>query len=345
MENNNHNPTRQFVLTVFDYLLELLRKWYVYLMLGVLFCALMFFYLQGKQSTYQARLSFMTNTSSSGGLSSLMRLAGSFGFGGKSSSEVSAEKLAEIITSERIIKTALFTSVNISVNGIQKNDLLINHFYAIYPPENFTPQSLQKKQEYTLNENALINLVISNLMDLVGVSTSDNGIVKVFATTLNEGLSQAICVEMFTALDEYYAEKSIEKQQETYDLFKTRTDSLGALLLTKEGELKAWLNKYALRIKANSLTPDEYMNKVRLERETEIVSNLYKEALQSTELASMELDSAKPVIQIIDAPVLPLKELYAVPFIFYGLAIFAALGIGVVLIIFNKIVRDALNDE
>lgn len=345
MQQNSHNPTKQFVLSVFDYMLELLRKWYVYLILGLLFCGFMYFYLQSKESTYQARLTFMTNTNNSGGLSSLMRLAGSFGLGGKSSGDVSAEKLAEIITSERIMKTALFTPLSIVIDGSEQTDLLINHFYNIYPPENFEAQKLEKKEKYSLNENALINKVIRDLRDLLGVSTSDNGIVKVFATTTNEGLSQAICVEMFTALDEYYAEKSIEKQQETYDLFKTRTDSLSGLLMAKEGELKAWLNKYAMRIKANSLTPDEYMNKVRLERETEMVSNIYKEALQSTELASMELDSAKPLIQIIDAPVLPLKELYAVPFIFYGLAIFAALVIGTILIVFNKIVRDALRDE
>ncbi len=348
-QNTNKKSSNSIVVAI-DYFKELFRKWYVYLFFIVVFCGLTFWYIANKATTYEARLTFMTNQSSGGKVSNLLRMANSFGLnvgGGSSSGGMNAEILAELLASNRMLKTTLLNEH--TING--KKDLFINHYQKLVKNSSGRVEAkafndVFDTDVFAENEMHFISEAIKELKkDKIRVTVSDNGVVVTKCVTNNEAFTQGFTVKLVENLRDFYSQKSVQTQQENNDMLASRVDSLNNLLKEKEATLRAWLNKYTLRMGAFSLTPDEYLTKAKMEREAEITSNLYKESVQAFELAKLELESSKPIIQIIDYPELPLKELYPIPIIFYAVAIIGALMIATVLILFFKLIKDALRYE
>lgn len=314
-------------------------------------CTLMFFYLQTKETSYQARITFMTNESSGGGASSLLKMANSFGIniGGGSARGLNAEKLAELLVSHRMLTTTLLQEITIDGN----KDIFVNHHQKIIKESDNLVTKIKidstgnfDLEQLSINERKIINEIITAMRKgPLGVSTSDNGIVRAMYETKSEVYSQKFITALVENLSFFYTDRTVQLQRETNDMLNFRVDSLNQLLLEKEANLRAWLNKYTRRIGAVSLTPDEFLTKSKLEREAEIASNLYKESVQAFEIAKVDLEASRPIIQIIDYPMLPLEPREPVPLIFYGVAVIGALIISTTLIIFWKLIRDALAHE
>lgn len=342
---------RNTIVILLDYFKELFRKWYVHLLFLLIFCGIAYYTLSKKEVKYEAKMSFMTNDGGSGSSSGLLRMANSFGLnmGGGSSAALSAEKLAELLISNRMLKMTFLQ--NIELKG--KEDLFINHFEQAFSsnPSKITLSEAIDKNDFELfalstkDHSVLANAIDKIKKSGLNVSISKNGIVRVGLEMTDELFTQKFLTKLVNNLSDFYSAKTVQQQQETNDMLSSRVDSLNSLLQNKEASLRNWLTKYTLRMGAGSLTPDEFLTKSKLEREAEIASNLYKESIQAYEMSKIDLDSAKPIIQIIDYPALPLEEKVAVPWVFYAAAIIAALFISSVLIIFAKLIRDALNYE
>ena len=347
------NQLKQSILIAKDYFFEFFRKWYVYLLFLLIFCSLAFWYHGTKVVTFQGKASLMTATDTGGGMSGLMQLAGQFGI--SKQSQVSSEKLVELLGTKRIIYSTLFQRVTLDnpSDGLKgKTDLLINHYLDYFKVDEslskitgverfrFTEKPLE---ELNYNENLILKSVYGRIKrHHLNAFTTKNGIIHVTTDCQSESFSKYFTESIVKVLKNFYIDKTIEKQKDTYSILSSRTDSIKTELERADAMLTQWYDAKQKQLRASSLSAKDYMNKITFERKAEIASAAYIESLKQTEIAKISLDSSTPIIQIVDFPSFPLKEIRPSFFIYLLAAIFAALILASILIILWKLVRDAL---
>ncbi len=332
---------KQSILTAIDYLKELFRKWWLYIIFGVLAWFAAQWYIGRQISTYTAILTFMTNEDSDGGVSPLMKIATQFGVSG-ASGKVNADKIVELIRSRMIIINTLLDE--------HEGELLINHFQKAYNVNEWY-EEYPDFQNYSFRTNSIdsFNLIENKIsQDIYKVITrehmlanaSENGIITVKYTSEKEQFSQVFLDRLMDRINEFYVTRTNEKDRETYEIVKRYTDSLSYQLNAAETNLANWKDKNLRTIKNKGL-----LTELQLLRKIETLNTAYSEALKNHELAKFNLVSNTPILQVIDMPVLPLKKNNPNILMIYLAFILAAFFVATILIIFWKIIRDALRVE
>ncbi|HRH99436.1 MAG TPA: hypothetical protein PK006_00165 [Saprospiraceae bacterium] len=262
---------------------------------------------------FEAQTSFMINENEGGG--SLSSLLGQFGgILGVGSDQVNLEKILELAKTMRIGQAVFFTQVQ--ANG--KTDFLANHmiqewervglwgkvpFYVKENPlKNFKFQH-SKTDSFSLLENSALKQVHFLFKKMMATSSSEEtGIMNITITSGNESIAYHSCNTLFEKLSNFYIDKTIEKQKETYESLSRKVDSLKQLMSRKEYSLAGIKDSYR-----SSWLSTEEVPKTLLDRDIKMIQLIYAEAVKNMELASFSLENKTPFIQAIDHPILPLK--------------------------------------
>ena len=130
----------------------------------------------------------------------------------------------------------------------------------------------------------------------------DTNIMSLDVTTTKEELSLALAQRMFQSLSDYYINKAIEKQLKTYNVVSAKKDSVLAVLKGAEYQLANFKDTHrGMLMKTDQLT------ELRLTREIAALNAMYAEVLKNTEVADFTLKNKLPFIQVIDAPLPPIR--------------------------------------
>lgn len=348
VQNNDRLSFRDMVLTFKAYRLEIWknRKW-VALLIG-LSAALLFFWEFRKPTTFTAKVTFMLSEDS-GGSSPLASVLGTFGLGG---SDYNMLKLTELCRSRRISEGVLFTKV--AIKG--KQDFIANHIiryqelHKLWAKKSkdlkgfyFTRDSLDKFSR--IENKALQSLHIAIVGNkktgaegMMDAEVSDETqIITLSVEARNEELAIAVARNLYQKLSDFYVSKTIQQEQETFDLMRYKRDSLYRALTGTDYALAKFSDASYNVIKQVPMVPQ-----IQLQRKTGILGTAYAEAVQNTELAEFALSINKPFLQVIDMPIPPLtKNLPSI----IKLSIFSLLlGLILSIIIFGgrKFYRDAM---
>jgi uncharacterized protein involved in exopolysaccharide biosynthesis len=335
------------ILTLRSYAIELLRKWYLYVIIGSIFLAYNYYKAHQQPTTYQANASLMINNDG-GAVSGLLQLAGQFGLGG--SSELKTEKLVELITSKRMIYSALMQKV--SIDG--QSDLLINHYIKIFEPEfdarhepidnfQFTEKSVQ---DFKIKESAIAQTIYDDISQFLLSANvgGKSGIIRVSCNSESEGFSKEFLETLCNTLRNYYADKTVEQQNRAYQVISHRCDSLEHILYGTEYALANWIDANRTALRAGSLPAKQGIKREQYKREAEILNVMYIEAIKNRELAHINLLLSTPSVQIIDYPSYPIKPNVPNRLNMYIMALLAAAIVVTVGVVFNKMVRDAFQN-
>ncbi len=347
----NVTSLKTVILISKDYFFALVRKWYIYLIV----CGALLFITRHqakKEATqYVAKASFMTNSQSSGGMSGVMQIMGQFGIGGGRGGQLDNEKLVELLASRKMIFITLAKEATIN----DKKDFLFNHYINLFNihDEWEEDEELQNFKfehndygKFTTTENKAAQIIYITIKNqLLNGSVSKGGVIKVNCISISEAFSQVFLSKLIETLDKFYIDKAVEQQNKTYKIIKNRVDSLQGALFYKEEQLASWIDENRTRLIAGTLSAKKRMKQERMKGQAEILSVMYAEAVKNRELAYMNLLSHTPIIQIIDSPVLPLEILATNRMMRYITSVFAGGVMVTVLIIFIKLIRDALREE
>ena len=340
---------KQILLTAKAYIIELLKKSYWYVIFGAVFFFIARYYAHKQPITYKAESSFMTNNDKSSGMSGILQLAGSFGFGGGKGGELSGEKIVSLLSSRRMIYEALSKSVEID----GQKDLLFNHYLRLFGFQScFDLDSLDSfrfksgnTNKFSLDEHKAAKCIFNDIYrQHLHAKAEQSGIIMASYTCVSEQFSKEFIEVLVKNLENYYSQKSVEQQQKTFNIIKNRVDSLANSLYRKEEQLAAWIDENRVPLRVGTLTAKKMMQQERLKGDAEILSVMYAEAIKSREIAYMNLLSSTPVIQIIDLPIYPLKGKEVNRLTYYIYAILAAFFLVTLLVVFNKLVRDAFKE-
>jgi len=344
------------VANVREYWAELRRSWRILALICLPFLVWQGYMWYTNKPSYGTKLTFMVDddTGSRGGL--LGGLLGGFGLGGGNSNN---DKILELARSMRIIRQALFQKVDI--NG--QTDFLANHFIRLQnlheeewdkKPKNPDQASLKgfffthdTIEQFTRLEYSALKSLYGMLIGseeyrplFTARDNADSGVMTLSLSTRSEALTIALLRTIFDQLSDFYINASTEKQQETYEIIRAKSDSLRRLLAGTEYRAAQFKEQNNLLLRPTDQVPTE-----RLARDKAMLSLMYGESVKNLELADFALRNKVPYIQAIDLPIPPLASVPYGKKKAVGLGLGLGLILGSIFVIARKMVRDQLAVE
>jgi len=289
------------------------RYWVV--IVAVLFSLIFGLRAYLKKPTYTAELTFMVNDDEGGGMAGLGAILGQFGLGGSGGGKYNYEKIMEISRSNRIVEQVLMDSA--VVEG--KKDVLANHIIEIYGLHKvwnkdtilndfiFTSR-VGSDQKTNLAKKILRTQVMGNPKEssdpkLASIGFNEEStIMSIAIASENEDLSIALAKSWYNKLATFYINKSIERQQTTYQLLSFKADSIYRLLVGSESSLASSTEKRGLVLASDNLP------QARSSRNIQMYAAMYGEVIKNKETAEFILNNETPFFQVIDSPMVPLNQ-------------------------------------
>ncbi len=317
--------------------------WYI-IGIGMVCAAVSFFYYSSKPTLYKARLSFMLNEDESSQMSNVSAILGQFGLP-MMNQRVNISKVLELSLSRKIIQEAIFNEIETS-NG---PNFLSNHIIDIYElNDRWNSKELEmsnfkftnaKVDSFSIKENIALKSIATMIAGtpanrknaLIETDYGQNTTIMSFVThSQDEALSYHLTHAVFEATSNFYVEKTIEKQTSTYDVLVSKKDSL----LKEYNRLEY---KYAdLSDKSTGLFSKKMdIKKERARGEMLQLSAGLSKLEEQISLVEFSIENSTPILQVIDAPILPLEEVTTSKFksILIGLGFGLILSIGAVVFI------------
>lgn len=340
---------KELILKVKEFGRAVAKSWISVLIFAVLFAGLFAVRAYLSPVLYKAELTFMMNEDDGGG-GGLGSLLGQFGFGGGGETGFNIDKMIELSQSRQIAALTLLEKIDLN----NERDFIANHILNLYNfREDWEDSDMLRDfpgfrdtavDSFNRAENAALKAVHRKLVNGGGalvdlVSDEDTGILTLTVTSLNEQLSLEISEIFYHKLEDYYVQKSINKQTETYNVLKFRTDSLETTMNATQRQLLRFEDRN------RNLGLKEYESaRYQLQGELTILRLAYGETYKNLQLAEFNLQNKTPMISVIDRPVYPLEiTVSSLPkSIVIGLLV--GILIAVVFIIGRKIYRDTMSD-
>lgn len=309
-----YSTIKDVVLNIRSYLDELRSHrnlCYTFLAIGLLYG---FWYYWSNPRIYEAELSFMLNEdqNQAGGLSAVLSEFG--GLLGSHGDEVNLQKILELGKSRNIAEKVFFDSCIV----FGKSDFLANHlikeleangnwgaksYFLIDNPLKGFQFKHPQVAAFSRLENAALKQLHALFLSMLTTGVSEKtSIMKLTVQSTDEALAYELANRLFEKMSQFYINKTIEKQKQTYDDLAAKTDSLRKLLHNKQYGLADLKDSY----RASWLLKEE-VPKTILDQDIKMLQLIYGEALKNKEIASYALDHKTPFIQAIDLPIMPLK--------------------------------------
>jgi uncharacterized protein involved in exopolysaccharide biosynthesis len=299
----------------------LLSKWktlFVACIIGGIFG---FGYSSVKPINYTAKITFILEESktSSSGFGGLASLAGQFGVdvgGGSGGSILSGDNILLYFKSSSLAKEVLLSQFDSSeketladiyskvygLNKVWEKDKKIGKIKFI--PFNPTIPSSR------IHDSLLQKIIESINTNQFSVTRPDKkaSFIEVIVNMVDENLAKIYCERIVQRVVDRYIDIKIQRQKATVDKLQLRVDSIAALLRQKT------VSGASLQNSSNTMDINPLYktgSNVAVEttlRDKALLSTIFASVTQNLEVAKFTLSQETPVIQIIDAPVLPLNK-------------------------------------
>lgn len=299
----------------FPFIQSLIKKWWWFLIAGIVSGIAGVYYMSAQKPTYESRLSFALDAGTNeGGLSGAMNLAAQFGFGlGSGQNMFDGDNIFEILKSRRIIENVLLSSENftgkpitlvdfyLELSGLRKafdeKPLLKNiHF----------PVGL-KRESLTYLQDSILNKVFLDFnLENITAERPDKklSIYELRVKTPDEKLTKIFTDRLIEAASTFYAEITSKKDRETLEILEERVASLkgnvGSSVDTKAATQDANVNPAFAAPQAQALKQQFNM---------QAYGEAYKEMFKTLEMARYQYLKKIPLLQIIDKADYPMKRI------------------------------------
>ncbi|GAB3421150.1 GumC domain-containing protein [Niabella aquatica] len=346
----------ELILETRDWMRYLLSKIYLISVFGILGAALGFVYAYSKKPTYKAKTSFVLETNNRNSLAAYANVAATFGIdlGNTGDGLFQGENILELYRSRTMISNALLAPYNF--NGEQQ--LLVDRYIDFNKLRErwerkffrkkirFRAENIYPDSELQLLHDSIMTRIVKDInknylrvekrdkkLNIITVTVDSPD--ELFAKFFNESLVQNV--------NKFYLTTKTKKSQENVSILQQKVDSVNRIMTgaiyTASSIADATPNQNPTRM-TQRLAPIQSAT-AKAEVNQEILSTL----VQNLELSKISLLKETPLIQIVDAPVLPLDKQRVGKL--FGLIVGGAIG-SLLIILFLSIsrkVRLALSKE
>lgn len=295
--------------------------WWNFAIVGFIGGVIGFVYASRQPVTYKAQTTFVVEEGKSGasGLGGLASLAGQFGVdvaSGAGGGLLSGDNILLYFKSPSLAREVLLTQYDSS-----SNHSIADVYATVYELKkgweksekigkvNFPPANLNKS--YTRLQDSLLQKMIEGIIKTqftVAKTDKKAGFIDVTATMQDESLAKIYCERIVQlAVDKYIGIKT-QRQKATVDKLQARVDSIATLLRQKTISV-ASLQTSSSTMDINPLYKTGTAVAVETTgRDKTMLATIFASVTQNLEMAKFTLSQETPVIQVVDAPLLPLNK-------------------------------------
>lgn len=299
----------------------LLTQWWKIAIVGLIGGVLGFIYAWMQPITYNAKTTFVVEEGKSGtsGLGGLASLAGQFGVdvgGGSGGGLFSGDNILLYFKSPSLAREVLLTQYDSS-----SNQSVADVYATIYKLKegweknqkigkiNFPPTKLNKR--YSRLQDSLLQKMTEGILKkqfTVAKTDKKAGFIDVITTMQDETLAKVYCERIVQLAVGKYVGIKTQRQKATVDKLQVRVDSIANLLRQKTVS-GASLQTSSSTMDINPLYKTGTAVAVETTvRDKTMLSTIFASVTQNLEIAKFTLSQETPVIQIVDAPILPLDK-------------------------------------
>ena len=171
----------------------------------------------------------------------------------------------------------------------------------------------------------------------VDIKNDETNIISLSFTSSNENFSKLFAEKLISQMSMMYVEYKTKQASNTIDFLQSRSDSVFSELEGSEREYARIKDINQRIIKASGR-----LKELQLMRNVEVLNTMYLEIIKNLEIAKMTLLNQTPIIQIIDRPILPLKDNSVSKLLVVIISIFISLILSIIYLFFAKLFRDSL---
>ncbi len=313
--NNDEISLKELIQKIQKWYHYLLSKWKTILLAGIIGAVLGFAYAYFKKPMYTAETTFVLEEGESGGsLGQYAGLASMVGIdlGGSGGGIFKGDNILELYKSRKMIQETLLSE------GIfdGKNQKLIDRYLSfsgfraqwenkpLLAKINFE----QNPSKFTRLQDSVINFVVESInKDYLNVSKIDKklSIISVKVNAKDEAFAKAFTQNIVKKVNQFYIDTKTKKSSENLAVLQHQADSV-------KNELNQSISGVASAIDANPNSNPAFqrlrVGSQRKQVDVQASIAIYEEIVKNLELAKITFRKEKPLIQVIDEPVYPLKN-------------------------------------
>jgi uncharacterized protein involved in exopolysaccharide biosynthesis len=314
---------KELILKAGEWLRYLKTQWLKIVIAGIIGSIIGFAYAWIQPTIYTAKMTFVLEEGKSGGglasLGGLASIAGQFGVdvgSGGGGGLLSGDNILLYFKSESLAREAL-----LSANDSSSKKSIADLYAEVYGLKakwsksekigNIDFQPASSKVKYTRLQDSLLQSIVKGILEsrfTVAKTDKKAGFIEVSASMKDECLSKEYCERIVKIAIDKYINIKTERQKSTVDKLQERVDSIAALLRQKTAS-GASLQTSSNTMDINPLYKTGTAVAVETTtRDKTMLSTIFATVVQNLELAKFSLSQETPVIQVVDAPLLPLKK-------------------------------------
>lgn len=267
-----------------------------------------------KKPTYTAVCTFVLEDSKQGGLGQYSGLASLVGINVNSSSGIfEGDNILELYKSRAMIEKALLSTYNfggkseqlidrfIDMNGLRASDKAGSNGIGNISFSG-DPASFNRKQD-----SIITSLVTMINKKVLSVSKPDKklSIINVEVTSVDEGFSKSFSDKIVQTVNNFYVQTKTKKALQNVQTLQKQADSIRLVL---NSSIYGVANANDAAPNANPFMSSLHVPSQKRQIDVQASSTIYNEIVKNLEVAKMSLREEAPLVQVIDAPVLPLKK-------------------------------------
>ena len=173
-----------------------------------------------------------------------------------------------------------------------------------------------KPENYSYLEDSIFNCIYDYLIKQISVSSEEGGVVNVKVVLGNDSLARLINLNWVKEMISFFKDKSSASLLLDIKFQALSIDSLQKIITENEIALTRLKDEHNAIVKAKA-----YLNEIRLKRKIEINTVLLSEMIKNHEMSKYAYMTQKPIVEIIESPRLPLKNIKT------SLSFYAIMGI------------------
>ncbi len=289
---------------------ELLNKWWLFLIVGLLAGVAGIYYASKQKTTYKSRLTFALDQGE--GMSGTISLAAQFGVNiGDGQDVFSGDNILEILKSRRMIEGTL-----LSIDTFQNKPYTLIEYFLQQNQDNNAKKERnihfpvgQSRSAFTYAQDSLLYQSYKDFAkNYITADKPDRkyNIYEVTITNPNEKFTKDFTDRLVEKTNEFYTDISTKKAKETLDILEKR-------VAVMKGNVNSSIGSKA-EIQDVNLNPAFSAAQVpvlKQEANIQVYSGAYAEMFKNLEVARYQYLKRIPLMQIIDAANYPMQKIVA----------------------------------
>ncbi len=343
MDRTNDISLKELLKIFSEYKSELFSNKKLIIFSVLFFCVLSLIFSTLIKPKYKADITFVVQSpvNESSSLKNLGNIASSFGFNvGGSASTFSKENVIELFKSRRIIEATLLKSDDIKD---KKNILLIDYYTntnKLRNSKNWIEDKIDNI-DFEIKSNkrdSIISLFWNDIVEdnlQVSFNSKDASIITLSFIFQDQYFAKVFVENIIKEMEKIYVKYKTAQSRNTLDFIQNRADSVYFELQLAEQDyakiqdINQRIVKFSGRLK-----------ELQLMRSVQVLNTMYIELIKNLELSKLTLLKETPIIEVLDGPVLPLKDDKIKSLYLLIMSIFLAILFSSSYIMLRKLIRD-----